>query len=154
MTHRQARELIDRRHVEGLSAAEQESLERHLEGCGECALADAATLRALNSLRGISVPIPPALAARAQLRVYLRAQEVRQRRHGWALWIAFGISWVLGIASAPYVWRAFHWLGNRMGLPDPVWKTGFALWWAVPALLAVAVLLIDRWPGKRSEYVK
>jgi hypothetical protein len=157
MNHDHARELIDRQHVEGLSAAGRESLEEHLEACAECARVAAVTSQALHSLRSVSVPVPPALAARTQLRVYLRAHEMRGPEHGWALWIAFGISWVMGLASAPYVWRAFHWLGSHAGLPDPLWKMGFALWWALPALLAVGVLLVERWgkaANKRSDYVQ
>ncbi len=152
--HQAARERIDREHVEGLSAGEREGLEAHLEACAECARLAAATRQAIGSLRSIAVPMPPALAARTQLRVYLRSREMRDRRHGWAVWMAFGISWALGLGSAPYVWRAFRWLGGQAGLPDPLWKMGFALWWAVPALLAVAFLLIDRWTDKRTFYVK
>ncbi len=154
MNHDQAREWIDRAHVEGLSAGERELLDAHLTECAECARAAAATGQALRWLRSVSVPVPPALAARAQLRVYLRAREMRGRRQGWVLWIALAISWGMGLASAPYVWRGFRWLGNHTGLPDPLWKMGFALWWALPALLTVAVLLIDRWAEKRSEYVQ
>ena len=90
------------------------------------------------------IPVPPGLAERTQFRVGLRAQQLRQhqpRRR--ALWIAAGVSWAAGVASAPYVWRLFAWLGEYAGVPKLVWEAGFALWWAVPALVAAAVLLAE-----------
>ncbi len=149
-THEAARRLIDREHVEGLAPAEREWLESHLEACPDCARADAVTREALRSLRAVSVSLPPALAARTQLRVYLRS---RDRHHGWALWAALAFSWAVGLASAPLVWQAFRWLGSAAGVPDLLWKTAFALWWAVPALLAAAVVLVHGWVERRSENV-
>jgi len=143
--HEQAERLILQEQVEGISTADRERLERHLEGCERCARVAAATGQALQSLRATSVPLPPALAARAQLRVYLRAQQRRESGlTGWAPWLWCGLSWALGLASAPYVWAVFRWLGESAGLPGPVWKMGVALWWVVPALLTVAVLVIER----------
>ena len=149
-----AQRLILRECVEGLSSEERQVLERHLEVCDGCARTFAATGQTIESLRGISVPVPPSLANRTQLRLYLRRRELySKRRATWALWISCAISWVLGLATAPYVWRAFRWLGTYAGLPDPVWKMGVALWWAVPALLAVAMLLLER-SGERYDDVR
>jgi predicted anti-sigma-YlaC factor YlaD len=150
--HRRAERLILQKQVEGLSETEREWLERHLEECAECARMAGATGEALRGLRAVSVALPESLAARAQLRVYLRAEQMRGRqRAGWAPWLGCGISWALGVASAPYVWRGCRWLGEAASLPGPVWKMGFALWWAVPALLTVAALLIERRGGEGSE---
>jgi hypothetical protein len=78
------------------------------------------------------------------MRVRMRVQELRehepQRR---ALWLACGISWALGIASAPYVWRVFAWMGEHTGMPKLVWELGFGLWWTIPALIAAVVLLLE-----------
>ena len=54
------------------------------------------------------------------------------------------VSWVFGIASAPYVWRLFEWFGERTGAPKIIWEIGFGLWWIIPALFAVIVLLLER----------
>ncbi|MBZ5577568.1 MAG: hypothetical protein LAP40_13485 [Acidobacteriia bacterium] len=148
--HGRARDLIGRERVDGISTADHEWLNGHLETCPECVRLAEATDHALQSLRALSVAIPPALANRTQLRVYLRAQDLQKRRRGgWMVWAACGVSWAAGIASAPYVWRAFEWMGHLSGLPSLVWKMGFALWWAAPALLAAGALLIDRSDGER-----
>jgi hypothetical protein len=143
--HEQYRQLIWKERVEGLSAAERELLDRHLEGCEECGLELAATGRLLGELRAIPVEVPPGLAARAEARVYLRESE-RKRREGagWALWLAFAFSWVLGVASSPWIWKGFEWLGHWAGAPVLLVKMSFALWWAVPAMLTAAVLLFER----------
>ncbi len=143
--HEKCRRLILKDRVEGLSAAEREQLGRHLEICEECGLEMAATGRLLGELRAIPVDLPPGLAARTGVRVYLRDSEHKRREGaGWALWLAFGFSWVVGVASAPWIWRGFEWLGQWAGAPVLLVKMSFALWWAVPALLTAAVLLFER----------
>lgn len=150
--HDRAARLIAQDRVEGLSAPQQEWLEGHLENCAECAQMAAATDLAIRSLRAVSVPLPADLANRAKLRVYLRCQDTPERKSvGWVMWTACGASWAAGIASAPYVWRGFEWLGHQTGLPPLVWKMGFALWWAVPALLAAGALLAGRLDGEGNR---
>jgi anti-sigma factor RsiW len=144
-SHESLRELIAKAHVEGLSAAERQRLEEHLENCPECAREAAGAAQALRSLRAVAIAVPASLAERTQMRVYLRAREIKERRQGWVLWFGFAVSWVLGLASAPYVWHGFRWVGEHAGIPGLVWKAGFALWWALPALLAAGILLADRW---------
>jgi hypothetical protein len=142
--HISAQSLIDQDRVEGISPEKREWLDGHLEACAECARHADVTEKALRSLRAVSVSVPPALASHSQLRVYLRAQELRQQGSGgWALWVSCAISWVLGMATAPYVWSAFRWMGQRAGVPDLIWQMGVALWWALPALIGVAILLIE-----------
>jgi hypothetical protein len=53
------------------------------------------------------------------------------------------MSWALGIVTAPYVWRAFEWVGERIGLPRLVWEMGFGLWWTIPAVVAAVVVLME-----------
>jgi hypothetical protein len=90
------------------------------------------------------VPFPRGLAARTQFRVQLRAQELREREpKRRLLWIMCAMSWALGIATAPYVWRAFEWTGERLSLPRLVWEMGFGLWWTIPALIAAAVVVME-----------
>lgn len=143
--HARTGRLILEERVEGISAADREWLDQHLAHCPDCKRLANATESAIESLRSISVPLPPALASRTQLRLYLRFGEMRARRSaGWAAWAACGVSWAVGFASAPYIWRGFEWLGHQAGLPPLLWKMGFVLWWMVPALLAAAAALLDR----------
>jgi len=144
--HGKARHLIARDRVEGIPRDDREWLDGHLAQCPECAGVADDTERALRWLRAVAVPLPPALASRAQLRVYLRAQERRPVR--WVPWAACAVSWAAGIASSPYVWRGFEWLGRETGLPPLLWKTGFALWWAVPALLAAGAVWLEKSQGE------
>lgn len=140
--HAAAERLILQEHVEGISAEERGWLSRHLEQCADCTRLARRTAGALRSLRTVSVPLPAGLAERAQLRVYLRAEELQERtREAWTMWVVCGIAWVLGILTAPLVWRGFEWAGGLAGLPSLVWETGFVVWWTVPALVAAIVLI-------------
>ena len=68
------------------------------------------------------------------------------------MWIIAVASWLLGLFSAPLVWRGFSWLGAEFRLPKPVLELGFVLWWTVPALIAVAIVLHQR--ASRSGFAK
>jgi hypothetical protein len=147
--HARAETLIAKERVEGISAAEQEWLSLHLRECARCAECANATREALRSLRTLSVSVPRELAARTQFRVRLRAQELQAREPRWRLiWAMCGASWVAGAATAPYVWRGLEWIGHRTGMPDLLWRMGFAVWWALPAIVAAAILLMEG--GERS----
>ena len=139
--HERAQRLISASRVEGISPRDQAWLDAHVEACGRCAALARSTERALGSLRSLSVPIDASLVNRTRLKVYLRAQELHEEQHRtWALWISCALSWILGVASAPFVWRAFAWLGEQAGLPSLVWQIGFVMWWALPAGVAAAVV--------------
>jgi anti-sigma factor RsiW len=143
--HMRAQGLLAESLVEGISATDQSWLEQHLQSCEECARQAETTRGLLRALRGVAVAVPADLAARTQLRVRLRAQEsVAGSRSGLVLWLLTGMSWLLGIFSAPLIWRGFGWLGAELGLPKLVLEFGFVLWWSVPALLAVGVVLHQR----------
>jgi anti-sigma factor RsiW len=146
--HATAREWIDRETVEGLATADRERLAKHLEGCEECAAHASATGRALRALRSVPVDLPPGLAGRAQMRVYLRSRDQREPEHSWALWVSFALSWALGIATAPLVWRGLEWAGRTVGVSTVWLKLGFGMWWAVPAIVAAAIFLFEK---KRVE---
>lgn len=140
--HATAERLILKEHVEGISAQEREWLGQHVEQCVDCAQLARRTAGALRSLRAVSIPVPAGLAGRAQLRVYLRSEELQERtRDAWTMWVMCGIAWVLGILTAPLVWRGFEWVGGLAGLPSLVWQAGFVVWWTVPALVAAIVLI-------------
>jgi len=149
--HARAKKLIAQERVEGSPREERQWLANHLRECPDCARLAQETDVALRSLRQSPIPIPPGLAARTQFRVRLRAQELQEREPKRRLiWIICGMSWALGVATAPYVWRAFEWVGQRTGAPKLVWELGFGLWWTIPALVAAAVLLMEK-AGQAGE---
>jgi hypothetical protein len=93
----------------------------------------------------VPVAVPRDLVARTQMRVRLRAQEAGESsRSNLLLWIITAASWLLGVLSAPLVWRGFAWFGGQFGVPRLALEMGFVLWWTVPALVAVAVVLYHR----------
>ena len=142
--HARAEQLIAKERVEGLGPSEREWLAGHLHECANCAEHARLTADALRSMRTAVIALPEGLASRTQFRVRLRAQELREREpKRRALWLTCAVSWVFGVASAPYVWNLFQWFGRRAGLPKLVWELGFGLWWATPALFFVVVVLIE-----------
>jgi hypothetical protein len=142
--HARAEKLIAQERIEGISQSERDWLAAHLRECQSCAQVAQQTNDALRVLRAIPVPLPRGLAERTRFRVQLRAQEMREREpKRRLLWIMCAMSWALGIATAPYVWRAFEWIGQHMGLPRLIWEMGFGLWWTIPALVAAAVVLLE-----------
>ncbi len=142
--HVRAEKLIAQERIEGISPSERDWLATHLRECPSCTQVAQQTSAALSALRGLPISLPRGLAARTQFRVQLRAQEMREREpKRRLLWIMCAMSWALGIATAPYVWRAFEWAGERIGLPRLVWEMGFGLWWTIPALVAAAVVVLE-----------
>src|SRR5271170_8386448 len=142
--HARAEKLIAQEHVEGISQPERDWLSAHLRECAACVQVAQQTSNALRTLRSAPIPLPRGLVGRTQFRVQLRAQEMREREpKRRLLWIMCATSWALGIATAPYVWRAFEWAGDRMGLPRLVWEMGFGLWWTIPAVVAAVVVLME-----------
>jgi anti-sigma factor RsiW len=143
--HERAQQLLAESIVEGLRPADRTWLREHLAGCPACAQQAAATQNVLHALRSVPVRVPRDLAARTQLRVRLRTLEPSKAANGsfW-LWAVTAASWVLGVFSAPLVWRGFAWLGANFGLPKLALEMGFVLWWAVPALVAVGAVLHQR----------
>jgi hypothetical protein len=145
VSHDRAESLIAKERVEGISAAEQEWLAAHLRECAQCSASADAMRGALRSLVTLNFSAPRGLAARTQFHVRLRAQEMRSSRQPrWRLvYLMCGASWIAGAATAPYVWRGLEWFGHRAGLPDLVWKMGFGVWWALPAIIAAAILFAE-----------
>jgi hypothetical protein len=142
--HARAEKLIAQEHIEGISQADFAWLAAHLRECATCAQAAHQTNDALRALRGVAISVPRGLAERTRFRVQLRAQELREREpKSRLLWIMCAVSWALGIASAPYVWQAMEWIGSRTGAPRLLVDLGFGLWWAIPALFAAAIVVIE-----------
>ena len=154
--HARAEQLIAQERVEGIPSADHDWLSAHLQECSRCAELARHTEHALRSLRTMAIAVPSGLASRTQFRVRLRAQELREREpQRRALWLACAVSWAFGIASAPYVWRLFQWFGERTGVPKLVWELGFGLWWTIPALFFVVVVLMEKLrQGNESDWTR
>ena len=141
--HARAQELLAQQLVEGIVDADRVWLDAHTAECAECAAHALSTEQSIRNLRSIAIALPPGLASRTQMRVYLRAQEMQPAR-GWTLWFAFAICWIAGVASAPFVWRGFEWFGHFAGIPSMVLKLAFGLWWAVPAAIAASIWALEK----------
>lgn len=139
--HNRARSLANASRAESITDSDRAWLDAHLEECAECAAYAASVDRAVTALRSFQVSIDPAVMEATRRRVQLRAQELREqqsRRRG--LWVACAFSWLLGVLSAPLLWLAFEWAGQRLSLPEPLWILALATCWFVPAAAAAAVL--------------
>lgn len=153
--HERARRLIDMERVEGLASEDRSWLADHLAACETCAARAAQTEAALRALRTVSVPVPGGLAASAQFVVRRRSEELRvQHTRNVALAIGCTLSWVLGVASAPLVWKVCAWLGGTLNLPRVVWVVGFVTWWFVPLSVMGLVILWQggRWRGDSPAF--
>jgi len=139
--HARALELIDKMQVEGLALEERSELEAHLESCADCRTRSRETELALRVLRSAAPRLDGALVLRTQMRARVRALEIMEGAARMrALWISCTLSWVLGVVSAPLLWRGFEWIGHRWAISRPVWIAGFALAWVAPAVVAAAVI--------------
>jgi len=146
--HARAQQLFAQSLVEGVASADQTWLDAHLRECDACSGEVASTRELLSALRGVPVRVPRDLAARTQMRVRLRSQQAAQASDSsLLLWVITAASWLLGVFSAPLVWRGFAWVGAQCNLPKPVLELGFVLWWAIPALIAVAVVIHQKAVG-------
>lgn len=140
--HVRAQEYFPKSLVEGISPADRTWLDQHLRDCPDCAREIVSTQDVLAALRNVPIAMPRDLVARTQLRVRLRAQEAAQTsQSNFLLWVITGISWLLGIFSAPLVWRGFAWMGAHFSVPKLALEMAFVLWWIVPALFAVGAIL-------------
>lgn len=143
--HIRAEQLIAKQRVEGASAEEQTWLAAHLAECESCSALQMQTAQALAAFRSANIELPKNLAARTQLRVRLRAEEMPAHNPTrLLLWAIAGVSWLLGLATAPLVWRGFEWAGTELGLPKLVWASGVVLWWAGPAIVVATVVALRR----------
>ena len=140
--HERVLQLIDMMKVEGLSDEERDQLQAHLEICAPCQQRARATDRALSALRSATPRFDPALVRATQMRARIRAREIMENTARMrALWISCAFSWILGVVSAPLLWRAFEWIGSRWAVSRAVWVTGFALSWVAPAVVAAAIII-------------
>jgi anti-sigma factor RsiW len=147
--HKRAERLISSTKVEGISAADRDWLNSHLDGCARCRERAAALEQAVAALRSVSISPRPAVVEATRRRVRMRAAEMREQQVRLrALWVACAISWVSGVLSAPLIWWGLRWVGQHLALPSAVWVMAFVLWWTLPAAGAAAAFT---WVRGRSS---
>ena len=152
--HTRAQDFFAKSLVEEISSADRAWLDQHLGDCPDCAREILSTQNLLTALRSVPISMPPDLASRTQLRVRLRAQEHPETSpSNFLLWIITGMSWLLGIFSAPLVWHGFAWIGAHFSIPKLALELAFVLWWVAPALFAVGAVLhqkaiVSAWSNK------
>ncbi len=143
--HAQAKDFIARCHVEGLTLEDERWLSAHLAECESCAAEHHQLNESLSALRTMHLDLPPNLASRAQFRLRMRAEELREkeptRKFVWAI---AAVSWALGVATAPWVWHGVEWVGQATGAPRILLQAGFVMWWSVPPLIAAWAALSDK----------
>lgn len=143
--HARAEHLIDASRVEAISTADRKWLEGHLEECDRCRERAQANDRVLRRLRSLPMRVSPGLVKVTQARVHLRARELSENQVRLpALWISCALSWIFGVASAPFLWRACEWVGHHAALPTVVWEAGFVFWWLLPPGAVAALLAWQR----------
>jgi predicted anti-sigma-YlaC factor YlaD len=138
--HQRAREFL----VTGDSARPEQRawLQAHLQACAECREYEMAAGQVVRALRSQPLAAGSSLVGRTQMRVRLRAQELRQQQE--RMWLVCICCVFVGLSAAvttSFFWRAFAWAGSWAGVEDWVWKAGFAFFWIVPALVVSALLV-------------
>lgn len=150
-THERARQLIAAKHVEGISAADREWLDTHLDACAPCSQEASAVGDAIGSLRAAPVVASAQAVWRTRLAVRRRAEELRsERERAVALWSAVAIAAACVLLSTPFTWWTFAALGRAVRAPDAVWQAGFLLWWFLPATV-LAAIMAWRHAGGRAD---
>lgn len=127
---------------EGLSTADPSWLAAHLESCPSCRQFAENTRQTIRSLRGVSVTAGSNLVIKTQIRVRSRAVELQREQE--RLWVICACCTAVTLCSAvttAVLWRGFAWMGQQAGFPAPMWKSGFAVFYLMPAVLAGIFLL-------------
>ncbi len=143
--HIRAQKLIAQQIIESVSPDDARWLNTHLAECESCAAEQRQLRDSLSALRTMHLDLPSNLASRTQFRVRMRAEELREKEPAKKLiWAIAAVSWVLGLATAPLVWRGVEWLGQTTGAPKLILQAGFVLWWSVPPMIAAWAALREK----------
>jgi len=143
--HERARELIVLAGAEDKNvpdAREQTWLRAHLQECAACRDYAEAAGRAVRALRSQPLAADSSLVRATQMRVRLRAMELRQQQE--RIWLACLACLFVGLSvvvTTPLFWRAFEWMGAWAGVSSWVWQAGFTFFWIAPALVVSGLLL-------------
>jgi predicted anti-sigma-YlaC factor YlaD len=138
--HERARELLS--DPQALGSAEQQWLREHLRGCTPCRDYREAMEHLVRTLRSVPFAAKPALVRSTQLRVRMRATELRRKRDRlWLVLVSCFFVSLFAAGSTAFLWRGFEWLGRWAHVSDPVWQLGFVLFWIAPTI-AVSFMLL------------
>jgi hypothetical protein len=144
-SHVRAKNLIAQGCIESVSFDDEQWLAAHLAECESCATEQGQLRESLAALRTMHLDLPTNLASRAQFRVRIRAEELREKEPAKKfVWAIAAVSWGLGVSTAPWVWRGIEWLGQETGAPKLLLQAGFVLWWSVPPMIAAWAALSDK----------
>lgn len=142
--HEEARELIG---CSITTPGNEEStawLRQHLQDCVTCREYADTVAQLSTALHSIAFAADASLVRSTQLQVRARAQQLHQQHERMRLaWMSCLLLALSGAATTPFLWSGFHWIGEIVGVPNPVWQLGFALFWMAPAV-AISVVLIAR----------
>jgi len=140
-SHSRAKLLILESRAGTIEQPERIWLEDHLRECTACSAHATSMDRTVQSLRLVPIRLDPSVVAATRVSVRARADQLGSRRipRVW-LWLTCALSWAWIAETCMLLWRGFAWLGSRFGVPSPLWQMAFALWWAVPALVAAMAL--------------
>jgi hypothetical protein len=140
--HERALDLITRRGVEDVAAADATWLDLHLAACAECAEYAALTNSAGRLLRAVAITASPALVSATQARVRARATYLREQRSRMVLIaISFCIGAMSSALSAWLWWRFGGWVARHMGLSAAIVEPGILLFLLLPAIVIAGLLL-------------
>jgi len=143
--HTRAKNLIAQQYIEPVSSDNERWLNAHVAECESCAAEQLQLRQSLSALRTMHLDLPTNLASRAQFRVRMRAEELREKEPAKKfVWAIAAVSWALGVSTAPWVWRGIEWLGQETGAPKLLLQAGFVLWWSVPPMIAAWAVLSDK----------
>jgi predicted anti-sigma-YlaC factor YlaD len=141
-SHKRARQMLALGGDSELSRADRAWLESHLEACESCRVFSQDAGDVVRALRAIPVAADRSLVATTQMRVRVRAQELRQREE--RMWLV-GVSCVAVTLAAAFTnfacWRGFTWLVERIHISAATWPVAFVALWIIPALAASVLLL-------------
>jgi anti-sigma factor RsiW len=140
--HERATDLIARRGVDDIAAADVSWLESHLSQCHECADFAEEFEQTGNFLRSLAVTAGPALVTSTQARVRARAEQLREQQARMVLvTVSFCIGVLFSTASAWLWWKLGGWVVQQLGLPESIVGPGVLLFWLLPAIV-IAVLMV------------
>lgn len=146
--HGRAIDLLTRRDVEGMSNAEEQWLEMHLQECEECAAFDRALNGTAHAVRAVTVVASASLVNATQRRVRARAAELQDQQNRLYL---IGISFVLGLlwsAGSLFLgWKLSGWLAERLHAEAWVIAAGMVVFWLLPAIAMAMVLVFHQRPS-------
>ena len=140
--HERAIDLITRRGVDDIAAADAAWVESHLTACADCSEYAALANSTGRLLRSVAITASPALVATTQARLRARATYLREQRSRMVLIaISFCIGAMSSALSAWLWWRFGGWVARHVGLPSAIGEPGILLFLLLPAIVIAGLLL-------------